>query len=94
MQAPSGAEDEAIVQSVDRDQYTIRFIPKENGPHLIHVSADEMPVPGSPFRVMVGAFDADPGMVHASGEGLTRGKVGECSFFVLLHKTTMFDTTV
>lgn len=75
--APSGAEDEAIVQEVDKDKYAVRFIPRENGLHYIHVRLNGNHIPGSPFRVMVGKMDADAGMVRAYGDGLSRGQTGQ-----------------
>jgi len=81
--APSGAEDEAIIQEVDRDRYAVRFIPRENGVHLIHVRLNGSHIPGSPFRVMVGKQDADAGHVRAYGDGLSRGQTGQlCKFIV------------
>ncbi|EUB60625.1 Filamin-A [Echinococcus granulosus] len=81
---PSGREDPAVVHPIDVDQHAVRFTPQENGPHLVHVLLDERPIPGSPFRVLVGQDDfSDPGLVTASGDGLVRGVVGERSrFFV------------
>ncbi|KAM7537033.1 hypothetical protein Aperf_G00000060482 [Anoplocephala perfoliata] len=81
---PSGREEPAIVHPVDVDQNAVRFTPQENGPHLVHVLLDERPIPGSPFRVIVGQDDfSNPGLVTASGDGLVRGVVGERSrFFV------------
>nr|CDS33789.1 filamin [Hymenolepis microstoma] len=81
---PSGREEPAVVHPVDVDQNAVRFTPQENGPHLVHVLLDERPIPGSPFRVIVGQDDfSDPGLVMASGEGLVRGIVGDRSrFFV------------
>ncbi|VDK34571.1 unnamed protein product [Taenia asiatica] len=81
---PSGREEPAVVHPVDVDQNAVRFTPQENGPHLVHVLLDERPIPGSPFRVLVGQDDfSDPGLVTASGDGLVRGVVGERSrFFV------------
>ncbi|CAH8620119.1 unnamed protein product [Dicrocoelium dendriticum] len=78
--APSGAQIDAFVHQVDADQHAVRFTPQENGPHLVHVLMDERPIPGSPFRVLVGH---DSGLVTASGEGLSHGRVGERNrFFV------------
>nr|VZI14117.1 unnamed protein product [Spirometra erinaceieuropaei] len=80
---PSGREEPAVVHPVDVDQNAVRFTPQENGPHLVHVLMDERPIPGSPFRVIVGQDAGDPGLVFASGDGLTRGVVGEKNrFFV------------
>ena len=54
----------------------MRFIPKENGPHLVYVSFDGCQIPDSPFRIQVGTVHADPGMVQAYGDGLKTGKTG------------------
>ncbi|VDP48626.1 unnamed protein product [Schistosoma margrebowiei] len=79
--APSGIQSDALVHQVDVDQHAVRFTPHENGTHLVHVLMDERPVPGSPFRVLVG--QEETGRVTASGEGLTHGRVGERNrFFV------------
>jgi len=81
--APSGAEDEAIIQEVDKDKFAVRFVPHENGVHLIHVRLNGNHIPGSPFRVMVGKQDADPSRVTAYGDGLTHGQTGKpCKFIV------------
>uniref|UniRef100_A0A5K3FEG0 Calponin-homology (CH) domain-containing protein n=1 Tax=Mesocestoides corti TaxID=53468 RepID=A0A5K3FEG0_MESCO len=81
---PSGKEEPAVVLPVDIDQHAVRFTPQENGPHLVHVLLDDRPIPGSPFRVLVGQEDfCEPGLVRANGDGLNRGVVGERSrFFV------------
>ncbi|KAF7233232.1 hypothetical protein EG68_08612 [Paragonimus skrjabini miyazakii] len=98
--APSGTVTDAIVQPIDRDQYAVRFVPRESGPHLVYVHSvpsefAERPdlrlgpnsqyrsIQGSPFRLLISHHAADPGMVHATGEGLRRGKVDQKnSFFV------------
>ncbi|XP_071084082.1 filamin-A-like isoform X4 [Haliotis cracherodii] len=81
--APSGSEDDAIIQEIDDGEYAVRFIPHENGPHLVHVMFDGYHIPESPFRILVGKVDADPGRVTAHGEGLKTGKTGQVSkFFV------------
>lgn len=58
-------------------EYAVRFIPRENGPHLVYVSFDGCQIRDSPFRIQVGTVHADPGMVQAYGEGLKTGKTGE-----------------
>ncbi|VDP69478.1 unnamed protein product [Echinostoma caproni] len=98
--APSGSVEDAIVQPIDQDQFAVRFVPRESGPHLVHVHAVPVefadqpdlplgpgspyrPIQGSPFRLVISHHAADPGMVHASGEGLRRGKVDmKNTFFV------------
>ena len=54
----------------------MRFIPRENGTHYVHVTLNNSHIRGSPFRVLVGDSDPDPGLVTASGQGLVKG---ECS---------------
>ena len=75
--APSGAEETCIVQEMADDHHTIRFVPKENGIHWIHVRFNGRDIPESPFRVVVGQSNADPGRVFASGAGLYQGETGE-----------------
>ncbi|KAK6175823.1 hypothetical protein SNE40_014209 [Patella caerulea] len=81
--APSGAEDEALIQEIDDGQYAVRFIPRENGLHLVHVLFDGCHIQGSPFRIMVGRVDADPGAVTAYGAGLKTGRTGQLSKFIV-----------
>ena len=45
--------------------------------HYIHITLNDTHIKGSPFRVIVGDADPDPGLVIASGEGLAIGKTGE-----------------
>ena len=58
------------------DKFAVRFIPNENGVHLIHVKLNNNHIPGSPFRIMVGTDDTDPSKVRAYGDGLVRGNTG------------------
>ncbi|OON22312.1 Filamin/ABP280 repeat protein [Opisthorchis viverrini] len=97
VQAPSGLIEEAGIQQVDRDQFVVRFVPMESGPHFVyvHIVPVEMndmnvelgpgspypPLEGSPFRLVISHQPADPSMVHANGEGLRRGRVGEKNTF-------------
>ncbi|CAF1103836.1 unnamed protein product, partial [Adineta ricciae] len=81
--APSGAEESCVVQEIEHDHYAIQFIPKENGIHWIHVRFNGRDIPDSPFRVVVGQANADPGRVFASGSGLYKGETGEpCEFLI------------
>jgi hypothetical protein len=61
-------------------QYAVRFVPRENGVHLIHVRQNSVPIHGSPFRVLVGKLDADAAKVRAFGDGLSKGETGKFSF--------------
>ena len=60
-----------------KGEYAVRFIPRENGPHMVNVLLNGYHIPDSPFRVLVGKVDADPGRVSAHGDGLKTGKTGE-----------------
>ncbi|GAA48860.1 filamin-C [Clonorchis sinensis] len=97
VQTPSGLIEEAGVQQVDRDQFVVRFVPMESGPHFVYVhivpaevtdmdvelgpGSPYPPLEGSPFRLVISHQPADPSMVHANGEGLRRGRVGEKNTF-------------
>lgn len=75
--APSNTEDDCFIQAIDADEYSVRFYPRENGIHSIHVKFNGVHIPGSPFRIKVGKDVADPAAVHASGNGLKDVKTGQ-----------------
>lgn len=80
---PSGVQDSCVVQEINDDSYAIRFVPRENGAHWVHVSFNGVDIPESPFRVFVGLQSADPGRVFASGDGLHFGETGRpCEFLI------------
>lgn len=54
------------------EEYSVRFMPRENGIHKIHAKFNGVHIPGSPFSVKVGKDTADPAAVHAQGNGLNR----------------------
>ena len=89
VESPSGGEEEAVVQEITRGQYAVRFVPRENGPHLIHVLVHEEAtdsdrhIRGSPFRILVGKYDADPTLVAATGDGLSKAAVGQRARFLV-----------
>ena len=56
------------------DHCAVRFVPRENGVHQIHIRQNAVPVAGSPFNVLVGKVDADPAKVGAYGDGLSKGR--------------------
>lgn len=58
------------------EEYSVRFMPRENGVHKIHVKFNGVHIPGSPFSVKVGKDTADPAAVHAQGAGLNQVKTG------------------
>ncbi|XP_028171570.1 filamin-A isoform X2 [Ostrinia nubilalis] len=74
--SPSGKTDDCFIQNIDGDQYSIRFMPRENGVHNINVKFNGVHIPASPLRIKVGKDDADPAAVHAHGPGLGSVKTG------------------
>ncbi|XP_072945907.1 filamin-A isoform X3 [Epargyreus clarus] len=74
--SPSGKTDDCFIQNIDGDQYSIRFMPRENGVHNINVKFNGVHIPASPLRIKVGKDDADPAAVHAHGAGLGTVKTG------------------
>lgn len=81
--APSGEEDDCFVSPIDEDSWALRFIPKENGIHQIHLRHNGIHIPQSPFRIVIGHDDADPAAVQASGPGLKECKTGVKTDFVI-----------
>ncbi|RZC35933.1 filamin-A [Asbolus verrucosus] len=80
---PSGHEDDCFVQIIDMEEYSVRFMPRENGIHKIHAKFNGVHIPGSPFSVKVGKDTADPAAVHASGAGLVDVKTGAKTDFII-----------
>uniref|UniRef100_A0A8C2DA27 Filamin B n=1 Tax=Cyprinus carpio TaxID=7962 RepID=A0A8C2DA27_CYPCA len=71
--------------STHRHKYAIRFIPRENGIHVIDVKFNGTHIPGSPFQVRVGepGQSGDAGLVTAYGPGLERGSTGNQAEFTI-----------
>ena len=68
--------------------FAIRFIPRENGVHFVHVTLDRSHIRGSPFKVIVGEQEPDPGVVTATGKGLKTAETG----MAWLALSDMFNT--
>lgn len=81
--SPSGHEDDCFVAPLDDDQWALRFVPRENGIHQIHIRFNGVHIPASPFRVRIGKDDADPAAVHAYGPGLRDAKSGTKTDFIV-----------
>ncbi|KAJ6639385.1 Filamin-A, partial [Pseudolycoriella hygida] len=81
--APSNTEDDCFIQAIDQDEYSVRFYPRENGIHIIHVKFNGVHITGSPFRIKVGKDVADPACVQAMGSGLKEAKTGQKSDFII-----------
>ncbi|XP_067618137.1 filamin-A isoform X2 [Eurosta solidaginis] len=81
--APSGTDDDCFIQAIDNEMTSVRFYPRENGIHAIHVKFNGVHIPGSPFRIKVGKDVADPAAVHATGAGLDEVKTGHKADFII-----------
>lgn len=81
--SPSGTEDDCFIAPLDEDQWALRFIPRENGIHLIHIRCNGIHIPESPFRLRIGVDDADPAAVSAYGQGLKEAKSGTKMDFIV-----------
>ncbi len=81
--APSNAEDDCFIQAIDHEETSVRFYPRENGIHSIHVKFNGVHINGSPFHVKVGKEVADPALVQASGNGLKEAKTGQKADFII-----------
>jgi filamin len=81
---PSGVEDDAEVVETGPDTYTVRFVPRETGEHLVSVKSRRRHIPGSPFKVLVEAPAGGAAACRANGAGLEGGVAGQqCRFTVI-----------
>ncbi|XP_041417774.1 filamin-B-like [Xenopus laevis] len=80
--SPSGAVEDCFVTELEPDKYAVRFMPRENGIHMVDVKFNGSHVPGSPFKVRVGEAgqEGDPGLVTAYGDGLETGTTAPCGY--------------
>ena len=83
MVSPTGREDDCFMSQVGPDEYSVRFVPKEEGYHYLHAKLNGVHVPGSPFKIKVGGEGKKDGSVRVFGQGLERVKVGEKASFVI-----------
>ncbi|XP_045034750.1 filamin-A isoform X2 [Daphnia magna] len=81
--SPSGSEDDCFISAIDTDIYSVRFLPRDNGVHYVHVKFNGVHIPGSPFPLKVGKEDADPAAVHAAGPGLIKSLTGHKTDFIV-----------
>lgn len=81
--SPSGSEDDCFISAIDTDIYSVRFLPRDNGVHYVHVKFNGVHIPGSPFPLKVGKEDADPAAVHAAGPGLVKSQTGHKTDFIV-----------
>lgn len=71
-----------LVQSNTTDVYKVIYAPHEIGRHVIQVTYDKTPIPGSPFIVNMSSF-CNPNLCKATGSGLESGNCGETCKFVI-----------
>ena len=83
MVSPTGREDDCFMSQVGPDEYSVRFVPKEEGYHHLHAKLNGVHVPGSPFKIKVGGEERKDGAVKVYGLGLDRVKTGEKAAFVI-----------
>ena len=83
MVSPTGREDDCFMSQVGPDEYSVRFVPKEEGYHHLHAKLNGVHVPGSPFKIKVGGEERKDGAVKVYGQGLDRVKTGEKAAFVI-----------
>ena len=75
--SPSGNTEKADIIASENNGYSIRFVPKELGVHLVAVKYRNQHVPGSPFKFTVGPLGQGGSKnVTASGSGLETGIAG------------------
>jgi len=83
MVSPTGREDDCFMSQVGPDEYSVRFVPKEEGYHYLHAKLNGVHVPGSPFKIKVGGDGRKDGSVRVFGRGLERISVGEKASFII-----------
>ncbi|XP_064417245.1 filamin-C isoform X3 [Latimeria chalumnae] len=75
--SPMGKTEDAEIIDGEDSTYSVRFIPKEMGPHTVIVKYRGQHVPGSPFQFTVGPLgEGGAHKVRAGGPGLERGVAG------------------
>ncbi|TRY66792.1 hypothetical protein DNTS_009583 [Danionella cerebrum] len=79
---PSGAIEAAELVCVGSHTYSVRFVPRERGVHMVSVKYRGQHVPGSPFQFTVGPLgEGGAQRVRVAGPGLEKGIVGEQAEF-------------
>jgi len=76
LKSPSGIQEDILIQELDNDLNSVRFLPKENCVYYINLKFNDAHIPGSPFPMLIGKLGADPALVVARGDGLEKGAVG------------------
>lgn len=78
---PSGKVDKPTIIDNHDGTISVKYDPKEEGLHELHIMYNNEPINGSPFKFFVDKLTS--GAVTASGPGLTHGIAGEpCNFTI------------
>ncbi|XP_077449767.1 filamin-C-like isoform X2 [Stigmatopora argus] len=75
--SPAGERQDAEIVRGEDSTYSVRFVPREMGAHVVDVKYRGQHVPGSPFQFTVGPLgEGGAHKVRAGGTGLERGVAG------------------
>ncbi|CAG0906552.1 unnamed protein product [Cyprideis torosa] len=73
-------------------RFLVSFVPLEATDHIVSISFNKEPVPGSPFVAHVAT---DPNRLHVSGQSLASTPVGKPAYFTISNVTgTVEDVEV
>lgn len=81
---PSGKQDKPVVVDNKDGTVSVKYDPKEEGLHELHVKYNNEHIQGSPFKFHVDTITS--GYVTAYGPGLTHGIAGESCNFTIYTK--------
>lgn len=82
--SPSNSQDDCFVQAIDSEETSVRFFPREEGIHSIHVKLNGVHIPGSPYYIKVGKDVADPAILRVEGPGLKDSiPTGQKTYFLI-----------
>ncbi|PVD25205.1 hypothetical protein C0Q70_15703 [Pomacea canaliculata] len=79
---PSGRRMETIVKNKKDGTYPVLYTPMEQGPQTLDVTYEDIPIPGSPFKVNAVPGN-DPSRVRAYGPGLEGGYTNQRAVFTV-----------
>lgn len=82
--APSGLMEKVALADHKDGTVSLKYDPKEEGLHEIHVKHKNEPVQGSPFKVFVTSLTSPE--ISAHGPGLSHGVAGEPAYFTINTK--------
>ncbi|CAF0892142.1 unnamed protein product, partial [Didymodactylos carnosus] len=83
--SPSGRVVRCPVKNIGDGTYQVQYAPYEAGMHQLDVTYENIPVPGSPFRISA-IPGCDPTRVRAYGPGLENATTNEATTFTIETK--------